>query len=195
GTAGFERQHALLSLRTEIGISTIGEAMANNRKLFIPTPIDMDDGYRKTNIFEAKAVVETIKACKALFELNGITRSIGVITPYRAQIALIREQLQLQGLHPDDFTVDTVERYQGGARDVIILSLCLNTDTQLLSLMSLSEDGTDRKLNVALTRAREHLIIIGNPELMSQNAVYRKLLDWLGEGVHLESLSEKQEKI
>jgi DNA replication ATP-dependent helicase Dna2 len=72
--------------------------------------------------------------------------------------------------------VDTVERYQGGARDIIIISLCTNTLHQLNILSSLSDEGIDRKLNVALTRAREQLIILGNPELLAHSAIYRELI-------------------
>jgi DNA replication ATP-dependent helicase Dna2 len=187
GTLGYERQHASLSLQIPVQANEFTRNLAVHRKVFIPTPVDMDDGYRKTNLFEAIEVVKIIKAYTEIFEFNQVQRNIGVITPYRAQIALIREELQKAGLNPDEFTVDTVERYQGGARDVIILSLCLNTDTQLLSMMSVSEDGTDRKLNVALTRARQHLVVIGNPELMEQNLVYKNLINWLNAGIKEEA--------
>lgn len=191
-TRVYKRQHAPLQLNNDSPWKPLAQKLATSRKVFIPTPIDMDDGYRKTNRFEANAVIETIQTFQRLFSVNKVKRSIGVITPYRAQIALIRDEMLQSGLEPDDFTVDTVERYQGGARDVIILSLCLNSDTQLLSLMSVSEDGTDRKLNVALTRAKEQLVVIGNPELMAGNPVYRKLIDWLGEGVILETIPVKE---
>jgi DNA replication ATP-dependent helicase Dna2 len=104
------------------------------------------------------------------------SRSVGIITPYRAQIAQIRQALLQKGMDVDLITIDTVERYQGGARDIIIISLSTNTAAQFRSLISLSEEGVDRKLNVALTRAREQLIILGNEELLSGNEVYRELM-------------------
>ena len=73
-------------------------------------------------------------------------------------------------------TIDTVERYQGGARDVIILSLCTNSLSQLDSLVSLSHEGVDRRLNVALTRARKHLVILGNQDILKTNPIYGKLI-------------------
>ncbi len=84
--------------------------------------------------------------------------------------------LQQKGIDVDLITIDTVERYQGGARDIIIISLSTNTVNQFRSLISLSEEGVDRKLNVALTRAREQLIILGNGDLLSGNEVYRELM-------------------
>ena len=103
--------------------------------------------------------------------------NIGVITPYRAQIAQIRSVLEEKGIDPTGITIDTVERYQGGARDIILISLCTNTIYQLEALSAHSDEGIDRKLNVALTRAREHVIILGNPILLQENDVYRALMD------------------
>jgi DNA replication ATP-dependent helicase Dna2 len=102
--------------------------------------------------------------------------SIGIITPYRAQIAQIQSTLKAKQLDVTKITVDTVERYQG-ARDIILISLCTNDVSQLSSLISLSEEGVDRKLNVALTRARKHLIVIGNVEILSQSEIYKWFID------------------
>ena len=119
-----------------------------------------------------------------LYDSNGLKmapHSIGIITPYRAQIAQIRAVLEERGAPLDLLTIDTVERYQGGARDVILISLCTNSLHQLSSLSSFSEEGVDRKLNVALTRAREHIVVIGNPELLRQSEIYRELLQFCEE--------------
>ena len=64
-------------------------------------------------------------------------------------------------METDYLTIDTVERYQGGASDIILISLCTNNFSQLDSLVSLSQEGVDRRMNVALTRARKHLVIFG----------------------------------
>jgi DNA replication ATP-dependent helicase Dna2 len=128
----------------------------------------------KTNSFEAVAVAELIRDFQSLY---GDRLSLGVITPYRAQIAQIRKAMLEGGLDPNAYTVDTVERYQGGARDIILLSLCTNSPIQLASLVSLSTEGVDRKLNVAMTRAREHLVILGNSEVLKQDPLYRELIE------------------
>lgn len=99
-------------------------------------------------------------------------RSLGIITPWRAQIAQIRQALAEEGLDPDELTIDTVERYQGGARDIILISCCVHSKQQLRRLVSLSADGVDRKLNVALTRARERLIVLGNPDVLGEDPRY-----------------------
>src|SRR5690606_2083609 len=74
--------------------------------------------------------------------------------------------------------VDTVERYQGSQRDIIIFSFAINNPFQLNGIVNLNDDGTvDRKLNVALTRAKEQLILIGNDSFLSNNLVYFKLIE------------------
>ena len=123
--------------------------------------------------------MELIQSIHRIYAVNEIPitgKSIGVITPYRAQIAQIRQHLLDEKVDFGNVTIDTVERYQGGARDIIILSLCTNSLSQLDSLVSLSHEGVDRRLNVALTRARKHLIILGNEEVLKTNAVYGALI-------------------
>jgi DNA replication ATP-dependent helicase Dna2 len=149
------------------------------RKIFIDTPIDEDINW-KTNLFEAQRVVEIISKLSSIYENMGKSlenQSIGVITPYRAQIAMIRKQMEVLDTKINSkITIDTVERYQGGARDIIIISFCVNRLSQLDSLISLSNEGIDRKLNVALTRAKEQIILIGNSNILTHNPIYTKLM-------------------
>jgi DNA replication ATP-dependent helicase Dna2 len=151
-----------------------------NRKNYFDTSDDQDINW-KTNIHEAHTCVEILKDLIHLYKLNKMElgpASIGIITPYRAQIALIRKCMEVI---PDKYskliTVDTVERYQGGARDIIIISFCINRANQLDSLVSMSQEGIDRKLNVALTRAKEQIILIGNKNLLSKSSGHRDLID------------------
>ncbi|MEM0994237.1 MAG: AAA domain-containing protein, partial [Bacteroidota bacterium] len=162
------------------------EVLCQNRTLFIPTTSDRSSLTRKTNIHEAKAIKQLLEDFSALYQAQQRplhANSIGIITPYRAQIAQIREVLKDSILDVDLITIDTVERYQGGARDIILVSLCTNSLSQLDALVSLSDDGVDRKLNVALTRAKEHLIVLGNEELLQQDQTYKALMAAYGRWV------------
>ena len=151
--------------------------------LFIPSQRDTSSLSGKTNIYEARIVADWAEQIwKESPEVFDAHRTLGIITPYRSQIALIRKQLQEKGI-PEllDVSVDTVERYQGSERDVIIYSFCVNHRYQLKFLPNLTEENgvqIDRKLNVALTRARKRLIVIGVPELLKENPIYHHFISF-----------------
>lgn len=152
----------------------------SHRLIYIPTKEDTEISW-KTNSHEADVCLQIVASILELYKVTGKefnASSLGIITPYRAQIALITEKLDaLEDSFKKLITVDTVERYQGSARDIIIYSFCINKKSQLEALVSPSEDGVDRKLNVALTRARQHIIFMGNENIMRQNQTYEKLID------------------
>jgi len=155
-----------------------------SRMIFYPVEPLNNEFSNKINCKEADTVTEI---CENLYadcrkkgeRLNPL--SIGIITPFRNQIALIRKQLQETEIPElSEITVDTVERFQGSQRDVIIYSFCIKTEEQLDFLPNwLEENGNliDRKLNVALTRARKQLHIIGNEKLLKKNPLYNKLIE------------------
>ncbi|MEM6770156.1 MAG: AAA domain-containing protein, partial [Bacteroidota bacterium] len=155
--------------------------LSTNRLVYLPTRPDHRSADPKVNGYEAEQIVALIKSFNALYagsEHPIKAGDIGVITPYRAQIAHIRNHLQAAGLNGDDYMVDTVERYQGGAKRIILISLCTNEDQQIRMLSQISQEGVDRKLNVAMTRAREHLVLLGCPNILRQSTVYGALLDF-----------------
>lgn len=146
-----------------------------NRVVFINTERDNSSNLNKTNAYEAELLSQVVQYFSQYYEAEPL--SMGIITPYRAQIAQIQSKLNESQIDVTKITVDTVERYQGGARDIILISLCTNDVSQLTSLISLSEEGVDRKFNVALTRARKHLIVVGNIEILSQSEIYKWFID------------------
>ena len=170
-------QTEVLALRTE------GESpwniLATQRKVFINTQPEFS-GNPKMNTHEAQKVGELLTYLKKLYQINNVNISkdtIGIITPFRAQIACLKNHFEEMKLDYEQVMVDTVERYQGGARDIIIISLCTNDVFQLDSMVSLNEEGIDRKLNVALTRARKQLIILGNKDILEKNQLYKKWIE------------------
>jgi len=108
-------------------------------------------------------------------------KTVGVIVPYRNQIAMIRQAIEPLGVPAlENISIDTVERYQGSQRDVMIYSFTVQHRYQLdfLTANSFEERGRiiDRKLNVALTRARLQMICIGCEEVLKEDVLFKKLI-------------------
>ena len=116
------------------------------------------------------------------------TETVGVIVPYRNQISAIRSALAGR-LHDAEhplmhITIDTVERFQGSQRRYVIYGFTVQKAYQLrfLTETTFEEDGMiiDRKLNVAMTRAQEYLVMVGNSALLRKVLLYNKLLEFIG---------------
>lgn len=160
------------------------EVLAKERVMFIPSG-KTDDGLRseKVNAGEARIVADLVVRIRRMAgSAFSNEKTIGVIVPYRNQITMIRREMERRGLDcAADICIDTVERFQGSQRDVIICSLTVNNDAQLdfLTANCFEENGRtiDRKLNVTLTRARRQMILTGNPEILSHNGVYAELME------------------
>ncbi len=163
-----------------LGLSHQQDSEQINRMSFIPSFRSPEDISDKINHEEARiivAIVNDIYSKNKDFDPG----TIGIITPYRSQIALIRKKLLETGINTfSSIMIDTVERYQGSQKDIIIYSFSVNTEWQLKALPCiLDENGTiiDRKLNVVLTRARKLLFVTGNPELLKKNGLFKKLIE------------------
>lgn len=160
-------------------LSGMMKRLWENRVIFIDTPID-EELTHKTNVYEAKLVAYLLGMYSEIYknlDKRMDKNTLGVITPYRAQIATILQSMSKASISRNDYSVDTVERYQGGARNHIIISMCVNRTFQLRSVSSISSEGVDRKFNVAITRAKDNLIIIGNKSALDNNPVYKEWID------------------
>ena len=102
---------------------------------------------------------------------------IGIISPYKAQVQYLRSKIKADAsLKPyrSLFTVNTVDGFQGQERDVIFISLVrANEEGQIGFLNDL------RRMNVAITRARMKLVILGEAETLKHHGFYRKLLEFI----------------
>ncbi|KAG7844705.1 hypothetical protein KL919_003748 [Ogataea angusta] len=101
---------------------------------------------------------------------------IGVITPYAGQATFIVQYMEMNGLIADkarysEVEVASVDAFQGREKDYIILSCVRANDNQLIGFLS-----DPRRLNVALTRARFGMAILGNPKTLSKNTMWSRLL-------------------
>ncbi|MBI9032451.1 ATP-dependent helicase [bacterium] len=148
--------------------------LAKNRCIFIDIP---DKTSSKISHLEAIVVKKLLQAILTSYQESLTSNTVGVICNWRSQINLIKEITQ-DLLSGKDVTIDTVERYQGSERDIIIYSLTVNYHHQLELLQSLTPNRrVDRKLNVALSRSREQIIVIGNASVLSSLPQYAMLID------------------
>ena len=121
------------------------------------------DGRREGNAnpIEADRVARVVEA----FLDAGVSgEDIGVIAPFRAQVAEISRRVGV--------TVDTVDRFQGSAKEVVVVSFVA---TGALD-GPIFEDH--RRVNVALTRAKKALVLVGDAEALASEPFYARMLDW-----------------
>jgi superfamily I DNA and/or RNA helicase len=102
---------------------------------------------------------------------------VGIISPYRAQVDYLRRQLRKREFFKPFrhlVTVNTVDGFQGQERDIILISMVrANDEGQIGFLRDL------RRMNVAITRARMKLIIVGNAATLTRHPFYRKLYEYI----------------
>lgn len=177
--------HQLLpNVRKDTGNSII-TMLTTRRIAFVAAEPPTLSPSAKTNSVEAQMIAATVNA---IYELTSdkfdVEKTIGVIVPYRNQISTVRNEIDRLGipcLH--EITIDTVERYQGSQRDYIIYGFTIQQSYQLNFLANnvFEENGLtiDRKLNVAMTRARLNLVLIGNPVLLNENFTFYKLMEFV----------------
>lgn len=185
-TCGLSHQSGTLNLAPQLAHSEYA-ALLTRRVAFLPSTAEPVAHSAKVNHSEARLVARLAAAVYGQYKCTtgfDPQKTLGIITPYRSQIALIRKEMALLGISDlEGVLIDTVERFQGSERDVIIYSFCVNRPSQLKFLANMTEDNgvlIDRKLNVALTRARMQMFMTGVPEVLNLNPIYRHLLQVCG---------------
>ncbi len=123
------------------------------------------DGESRLNPSEALLVVNKVKA---LLEAGLSPQDIAVITPYAAQVRWLRAQLP----HAE-VEIDSVDGFQGREKEAVIISLVRSNETGEIGFL-----GDTRRMNVALTRARRKLLIIGDSATITAHPFYRRLVDY-----------------
>jgi len=105
----------------------------------------------------AKNLQEAHEAVRIAEQLAADGLSVGIVSPFRAQIDAIRKLVSAN--HEDEIAVDTAHGFQGDERDAIVFSLVVNKDA---SDFLWAHAGNDNLVNVAITRARSVLRIVGD---------------------------------
>jgi len=164
------------------------DVLKAHRMIFIPSkPCRQLNLSEKVNTEEARIITDLLRRLYRQIGNNfDPQKSVGVIVPYRNQIAMIRKEIEKLGIPElEEISIDTVERYQGSQRDIILYSFTIQSRYQLdfLTANTFYEDGQpiDRKLNVAITRARKQLILTGNEQTLRHNQLFAELIDYIKE--------------
>ncbi len=163
----------------------IAHLIATQRIAFIDALSEQKPPSDKVNLTEASIIAEIVKKIYDKEKSDFCPdKTVGVIVPYRNQITAVRNAIAGYGIKDlENIAIDTVERYQGSQRDYIIYGFTVSKRYQLdfLTADCFEEDGKiiDRKLNVAMTRARKHLFLMGNAALLSAAPVFNNLFDFL----------------
>ena len=137
--------------------------------LFIDTS-DIADN-RERHLKDSKSIVNEIEAEIAIriaddYLSDGVNESdIGIISPYADQVKIIQENTEIE--------VKTVDGFQGREKEIIIISTVRSNDNGNIGFLS-----DLRRLNVAITRAKRKLIIIGNKDTLITNPTYKRLINF-----------------
>ena len=112
--------------------------------------------------------------------MRGVAPSqIAIITPYNYQVELITANLKYSSIQ-----VSSVDAFQGKEKEVIILSLVRSNKNQKIGFLV-----EDRRINVAVTRAKKQLVLICNSCTINKNQLLRKLIQYIGESGDVEIAS------
>lgn len=131
----------------------------------IPSARETVSGTRVTNLAEAILTHQLVTT----FVDGGVTPSeVGIVTFYRSQLALLKQYLK----HISDLEIGTADKYQGRDKEVVIVSFVHNNDKAAVG--ALLEDW--RRVNVAITRSKSKLLLIGSKKTLRGNELLGKLV-------------------
>ncbi|MCC5936734.1 MAG: AAA family ATPase [Lunatimonas sp.] len=126
---------------------------------------------------------------KKVFQENGW--NVGVISPYRAQVEYLKELVAdeeafvLLRSMESILTIDTIDGFQGQERDLILISLVRSNAGGEIGFLS-----DVRRMNVALTRAKRRLIVVGDSSTLASHPFYARFLDYVDEKAGYSSIYE-----
>ncbi len=151
-----EKQHGLTELKNSIyWISTSDISKEKSQ--------EKPAGKSFTNPYEAKVIRGVLAKIQKNCESNNLSKEVGVISAYRSQIGILESTIAPKNKElwkNIDIVIHTVDAFQGGEKDIIIYDLVRSNSKKILGFTS-----DYRRLNVALSRARQLLIIVGNDNM------------------------------
>lgn len=140
------------------------------------------ENFGRINRAEAELTLQTLQQYLEKIGKQRILEEsidVGIISPYRAQVQLLRKELRKREFfrpYRHLLTVNTVDGFQGQECDIILISLVRSNDGGDIGFLR-----DLRRMNVAITRARMKLIILGSSETMTSHPFYKKLYEYVGQ--------------
>lgn len=140
------------------------------------------ENFGRINRAEAELTLQTLQQYLEKIGKQRILEEsidVGIISPYRAQVQLLRKELRKREFfrpYRHLLTVNTVDGFQGQERDIILISLVRSNDGGDIGFLR-----DLRRMNVAITRARMKLIILVSSETMTSHPFYKKLYEYVGQ--------------
>lgn len=107
---------------------------------------------------------------------EGKIPSVAVIAPYREQVLKLQEEIFSDTVFKQLFSIDTIDSFQGQERDVVIISLVRSNERGEIGFLQ-----DYRRMNVAMTRAKKCLIMIGDSATLANDRYYQSLLEYVDE--------------
>lgn len=147
------------------------ENLSKSRVIFIESEIDKK---LKVSQDEVKKAIDLLNIINEISKIESGDK-VGIISPYRMQCSEILHSIPKE--YAEFVDVDTVERFQGSERDIIIYSFATNNG--ILLDMNVSGNNIDKKLNVAMTRSKKHLLILGNPRVLKAVPIFNELIEYI----------------
>ena len=150
-----------------------GCASAHSLYKIDPSSAHPSSSYR--NVTEAEKIVELIHSIQEKMGVS--TNDIGVVTPFRAQVLHIRQKLR--SLDLGAIRVGTVDDYQGQEELIIIISTVIGSaNPRSVAAMGHGLMSSPQRFNVAITRAKALLVIVGDPNALWEDVSWRELLQY-----------------
>lgn len=108
-------------------------------------------------------------------EENNKLKNIGVISPYKGQVNILQKMIE-ENNWEQNIEVNTVDGFQGKEKDIIFITTVRSKDSISDSIGFLKDY---RRLNVAITRAKYALIIIGDRDFLKKNKIWKRLIKFI----------------
>lgn len=164
-----------------------GDVVAKRRQLFSEAAVFVDTagcGFneavneetlstynREQSVFTIRFLNQIVEGCNEIGQL-----SVGVIAPYKAQVLELKQVIVSYDWYPNlksSITINSVDAFQGQERDIVVIDLVRSNDRGEVGFLA-----DERRINVALTRARHKLVVIGDSATLCNHPFFDELIKY-----------------